>query len=584
MVSELLSHAELAAAIKSATDDQEIQMLLNQVSGRRRFLQLHAYGPDPVVMTLRRTAADFHFSGRDVATFVQVAKNAHIPIVPVASGDQKGRNRYWIFAAQHSERAQDAFNQNPSLMPFLKDPLTQPFGPTAERPRTSRIVKKKGFIPLTPLFLELRIGTVRNPRYALDQLFTDECPVPIYEYRDRYSCTSDQADELKVFLQTRKHVLERRELIDSVKKAAYGELDPQSISPIELYQQGMIFRSVLVRQSTPLAHYLRAHSMRVGEHLYPALYTVLSAKIPSMIICLDSFDRGGKYRIYSPIADMQIETIAEVVEELKNGQYPQRTPEERQSYQQRLLKKIDSRGNMVTFSLDEAMEETIRRLLQRVRRINWANHDITEDVVSSTLEALLPQLLGERGDFESYDKFEGYAFTTAKYKLLQQIRKSKLEFSATKRTLLYTDDTNKEHLIFTDELDRILRTLPTEKAAVLRLRVMGINIETIAEMVGKSYSSTKEMIYQSLDEINPTREKRETPFTTTFNFDIALSDYKSLRNYTFQDRYRPPTGYEIKKAYKRGEIQTSLKAYIYNFGYGSWPKAQKELEKLVSLG
>ena len=226
MVPELLSHAELAVAIKSATDDKQIQMLLDQVSGRRKFLQLYPDRKNPVVLHLRRIASDFHYPSKAVELFVNTLKNAGIPIVPVdekvKNGPQKGDRRHWIIAAQHNIRGRNALFRNPALEPFLKDLLIQLSGPPAERPAASRIIRNKGFMPLNPFFLEVGIGTIKNPRYTLDEIFTEECSIPIYNYRDRYSCPSDQADELRSFLQTRKHALERRELIDSVKKAAYG--------------------------------------------------------------------------------------------------------------------------------------------------------------------------------------------------------------------------------------------------------------------------------------------------------------------------------------------------------------------------
>ncbi len=209
MVPELLSHAELATAIKSATGDREIQMLLDQVSGRRRFLQLYAYGPDPVVMTLRRIASDFRYSGRDVATFVQVAKDACIPIVPVSSGDQKSHHRYWIFAAQHDRRVRDTFHQEPQLKRFLKDPLTQVIGPPIERLKTRKIEERDGFKTLTHLFLELGIGTMRHPRFQLADLLSGDCPVPIYKLRQQYFHRIDDQESLRVFLQNRRDKLER---------------------------------------------------------------------------------------------------------------------------------------------------------------------------------------------------------------------------------------------------------------------------------------------------------------------------------------------------------------------------------------
>jgi len=207
-----VENPKLAQAFREVKTDEEIKDLLKRV--RLAFYHRNVKGDESLLLSVSRVAAGFHFRTQDLPLFVLSLERAGIPVGKltnvVKNGPQAGVNHYFFIARQHLECAQQAFSQDPNLASFLKNPVTQVFGPAmGHLPTTTELTHKRSFSCVSSLFAPFGIYRFHGKGMHFRDIFTADCPAPILKDRTAYYYPVDQQGQLSTFIQKRLQAMGR---------------------------------------------------------------------------------------------------------------------------------------------------------------------------------------------------------------------------------------------------------------------------------------------------------------------------------------------------------------------------------------
>ncbi|OGG11714.1 hypothetical protein A2Z00_03660 [Candidatus Gottesmanbacteria bacterium RBG_13_45_10] len=176
--------------LPDAIDNTEIRNLLDEIKSPALYEKLHQ-SSHRIILTVSAVARKhrYYVKESEITRFVQALDEAKIPFGSiertVQSGPHKGtiQRRYFI-AAQHFDRAGDAFRTNPELNEFTKNPVMQlktrsAAIPIDALPTLWQLQKHKdGYRSLKKLADRLDI---HRGQYA--ELMNENCPVTIFRGR-----------------------------------------------------------------------------------------------------------------------------------------------------------------------------------------------------------------------------------------------------------------------------------------------------------------------------------------------------------------------------------------------------------------
>lgn len=378
-----------------------------------------------------------------------------------------------------------------------------------------------------------------------------------------------------------KGLIRRGELFATLRTVADGGESPFTISPIDLYRYRLISRARLFKQTTSLAGFLGANNMPLSEKLYPQFYQTLSERIPSGVLMVRGRNRMQyHYRVYNPIAALQMELVTSLVEGVKTATHPTRSPDEMRCYQEKVLRKRSSQGVLTPISIEDALDELDRRTRGFARYLQSGEDSL--DIASSTVEDMLPCLQGEKEEFEHFGHFINYAMMAVRNRFYNQLIKNKRELKAQQEAFraakLGEGEDNQENDAASQNNEAgKLSDLPPEHVHILRLYSMGIHYKGLEQITGINATTLRYWAMAARDHINPDRARVQR--SPCFDLDIALSDYQRIRTATLAVRERLPTSYDLKMAFRRGEV-TYEEASYRRLG-GVWSRAQEILERMV---
>lgn len=205
----------LAEKLRQASNDSEIQDLLNQV--KMGFYKNYSKGENPLLIPITRITKSlrFHHHLKETHLFEKSLKQAGVPVGEFQREVKvKGKSviqRYVFIASQHQERAVRVWEEDPNLQRFLVNPVTQVCGPEVKYPTVWELMKKRGWEPTSGIFAEFgaRLGGELGLKPA--DFFTSDCPVPVFQRRNGsgYFCPVGQKDNLRNFLVERLRELKR---------------------------------------------------------------------------------------------------------------------------------------------------------------------------------------------------------------------------------------------------------------------------------------------------------------------------------------------------------------------------------------
>lgn len=201
---------KLARELQVAPGDEEISNLLHS-AGIRFYLE-YSRGKDALVIPLKRVASDFYYKADNTNLFADALEEEGIPVGiverVVKSGTQAGKvQRYYFIARQHLDRAREILKGNSKLEIFKESLTRQICGPRldpADFPTAYDIQKKKGEYESPARLLEklgIRVRG-RSPDIALSELFTGDCPTPVFRRGTNYCYRSEDEEKLREFLET----------------------------------------------------------------------------------------------------------------------------------------------------------------------------------------------------------------------------------------------------------------------------------------------------------------------------------------------------------------------------------------------
>src|SRR3989344_3762652 len=183
----------LIDVLNSSESDSEIQKVLDLINDR--FYKVHLNLETPVVLPVYKVArlSGFYLRQDRLPEFLDSLRRAQIPL-----GEWKPRQKdvqvtYYLIAAKHLQRAQEAFRKDPNLTKYLDNPVKLAFGPEGEIPTSADLFHSKKYLRPGYIFRQLGIKVgVRGKRYA--DFFNEACPVRIY--RHSHSFYFLQEDEI----------------------------------------------------------------------------------------------------------------------------------------------------------------------------------------------------------------------------------------------------------------------------------------------------------------------------------------------------------------------------------------------------
>lgn len=117
----------------------------------------------------------------------------------VKSGPQEGTRMRFVIPSAFADQAKQVLRSDPRLEPYRKNPIEKIYGPQSEHmPTTTDLVSWKEYGGLSSLLGQ--IGRKRVYKKLLGNMFDDQCPVPIYGYRNAVFYPLSQEELLRAYL------------------------------------------------------------------------------------------------------------------------------------------------------------------------------------------------------------------------------------------------------------------------------------------------------------------------------------------------------------------------------------------------
>lgn len=208
---EYASYKKTLEQLEEETDDKKIQELLDQLPyhavladmGKKKEASLFRS-----LLTLSREAG-FHPKNNETHFFETSLRTAGVPITRkdrVVDRTKQHVGAYYILLSRHKDRAMQVLKEDQYLQRFLRNPVKIICGATNGMKNenlltTTKLIKKQSYEVVGKVLKELGIitgGTRSRIRYS--DIFTPECSVPIYCYRQHYYYPVDQEEKLKLFI------------------------------------------------------------------------------------------------------------------------------------------------------------------------------------------------------------------------------------------------------------------------------------------------------------------------------------------------------------------------------------------------
>lgn len=203
---EQSSYKEPLEQLDKETDDKKIQELLDTFP----YFVIH------YDMTKRKEASRFcslltfireaglHPPNTDVHFFVTSLKTAGVPITRkdrVVAGTKPHILTYYIVVNRHKDRGIQVFREDKDLQRFQRNPVKMICGATKDNlPTTTKLVKKQEYEVIRKALKEF--GIIIGPRSKIrySDIFTPDCPVPIYRYYKTHYYLVTQKEALRSFI------------------------------------------------------------------------------------------------------------------------------------------------------------------------------------------------------------------------------------------------------------------------------------------------------------------------------------------------------------------------------------------------
>lgn len=198
---------QLVEQLEKETDDKKIQELLDRLpylviwrDMTKKKGASHFYS----LLTVVREAG-FYPQNADVHSFATSLKTAGVPITRkdrVIAGIKPHTLRYYILLSRHKDRIIQALKDDQDLQRFQRNPVRLICGATKDNlPTTTKLEQKQGYEVVCQVLKELGLiigGSRSKIRYS--DIFTPDCPVPIYLYYKNYYYPVTQEEALRSFI------------------------------------------------------------------------------------------------------------------------------------------------------------------------------------------------------------------------------------------------------------------------------------------------------------------------------------------------------------------------------------------------
>lgn len=189
--------------------DAEIQQALDQAD--LTFLSADRINPTPVLVSLKQIlqAGGFYASNQVSRQFVNALRQTSVPTGEtnhvVQSGKHQGYIQRFYFAPRiHLERIIATLAAEPNFERFRHSKVEQICGPAIKPPAIWQVQKGRGVVRTGSILQELGIKYGINAPIQQKDLFTPDCPVPVFCYRrEGCFCLTSQVDALREFIRRR---------------------------------------------------------------------------------------------------------------------------------------------------------------------------------------------------------------------------------------------------------------------------------------------------------------------------------------------------------------------------------------------
>src|SRR3989344_4002453 len=192
----------LIDTLRNAESDVEIQTALNQINDR--LYKTHLTLEVPVVLSVYKVArlSGFYLRQDRLPEFLDSLRRAQIPLGVWKVKQREKSVTYYMIAAKHLQRAQEAFRKDPNLSKYLDNPVKLAFGPEGEIPTSADLFHSKKYLRPGYIFRQLGIKVgVRGTRYA--DFFNEACPVRVYCHSRSFYFLQEDEDMFRSYVISR---------------------------------------------------------------------------------------------------------------------------------------------------------------------------------------------------------------------------------------------------------------------------------------------------------------------------------------------------------------------------------------------
>ena len=202
-----VSYKDALRQLKEEIDDKKTQDLLDKLPLHAMLYDIGKKKETSQFLSAANLIRDCGFhpnpKRRDIHFFVDSLRKSGIPLSSkqrVLEGARHQILTYHILLSKDKERAIRVLKEDQSLQRFLKNPVALFCGPEDTKlPNTTKLRKKEDYKAVGRMFRGLGMHwSASNTRFS--DIFTPDCPVPIFRMYGEYYYPVAQEEELRSFI------------------------------------------------------------------------------------------------------------------------------------------------------------------------------------------------------------------------------------------------------------------------------------------------------------------------------------------------------------------------------------------------
>ncbi len=371
-----------------------------------------------------------------------------------------------------------------------------------------------------------------------------------------------------------------------------ASIEPTTPKPlIEFWREGLMSTKELLQAAEPLPIFLRRMGLALETRFYKKVVTVFeptgAAFDKQVSVSLRSaIGYTGRYFVDTELMVPTLPQLQTLVKSLEDSHKPDRTPEEKEYYRKKILRRESGIG-YTPITLDQACEELLRRACLYFNKSGF--YDKADDLAQIATLRSLSYLRGERYDFDSLDQFCKKFYRRILKSVKINALKAKRKDAITNYDLEQISDTTEpkidkvDKIVLSSLMSRIAELDDTSRQIII-LRAEGFTWPVITSELGYPIANTPNIrarYHRLLAMLSSPRtvDARRIAYS---NVEL-LEAYTRLRSEIRESGGKEVSKEDIRRARREGRFICSVETLVNRFGGQNWSATHRKLAALIPV-